>query len=195
MKNKKGFTLVELVAVIVILIILMVIAITMANKNVEKSKINAFLKEANTFAKGALTKESMDRNDDLAPDDIFHNTIYGKVCYSITDKILGKYVSKTNNKYYGSVEVCYGNDCEYQTKIWITDGVRYLDGVVDPKDANQIADSFTSEYPYSCGQKAIGGGNDGEVGGSTNLKIRNGTVRICLLLILITLVENKPLML
>lgn len=161
MKNKKGFTLIELIAVIVILIVLMVIAVLMVNKNMDRTKLNTFLKEANTFAKGALAKESVDREDDLAPDDIFHNQIYGKVCYSVSDKILGKYVSKTDNKYYGSIEVCYGPDCTYQTKIWITDGKHYIDGLSDPKNTDQVTSRFTTEYPYSCGQQAIGGGNAG----------------------------------
>ena len=150
MKNKKGFTLIELIAVIVILIVLMVIAVLMVNKNMDRTKLNTFLKEANTFAKGALAKESVDRDDDLALDDIFHNQIYGKVCYSVSDKILGKYVSKTDNKYYGSIEVCYGPDCTYQTKIWITDGKHYIDGLSDPKNTDQVTSRFTSEYPYSC---------------------------------------------
>lgn len=163
MKNKKGFTLVELIAVIVILIILMVIAVTMANKQMEKSRIKAFIKEANTFARGAIQKESVDRNENLAADDIFHNTEYGKVCYSISQKILNKYVSKTTNTYHGSVEVCYGIDCTYQTKIWITDGKHYIDGLTDPTDEEQVTDKFTStEYPESCGIKAIGGGNKGD---------------------------------
>lgn len=161
MKKRKGFTLVELIAVIVILIILMVIAVSMANKHMENSRINVFLKEANTFARGAMQKESVDRDVDLAADDLYHNTNYGRVCYSITQGVLSKYVTKTNNKYQGSVEVCYGLDCEYSTKIWITDGKHYIDGLTDPKDVSQVSGSFTTPYPYSCGQVAIGGGNAG----------------------------------
>ena len=88
-KDKRGFTLVELIAVIVILIILMIIAVTMANKHIERTQINVFLKEANTFARGAMQKETVDRDDGLYKDDIFHNHNYGKVCYSINQKILG----------------------------------------------------------------------------------------------------------
>ena len=162
MKNKKGFTLVELVAVIVILILLMVIAINMANKHMESTRINAFIKEANTFARGAMAKEAVDKELDLYSEDIFHNSVYGKVCYSINQGALDKYVTKTSNTYKGSVEVCYGLDCTYLTKVWITDGKHYIDGISDPKNQNQVTSSFASEYPYSCGQEVYGiGGTSG----------------------------------
>ena len=140
-KNKKGFTLVELIAVIVILILLMIIAINMVNKYMESTKVNAFIKEANTFAKGAMSKEAVDKDSELYADGVFHNTTYGKVCYSITQNSLKKYVTKTENTYRGSVEVCYGLDCTYTTKIWITDGKHYIDGLTDPSDQNQNRDT------------------------------------------------------
>ena len=161
--NKKGFTLVELIAVIVILIVLMVIALTLVNKEMDKSKVKAFLKEANTFARGAVQKQSVDRAEELATDDIFHDSQYGKVCYSITQKILDKYISKTTNTYRGSIEVCYGADCTYQTKIWITDGKHYIDGETSVEDESQIKKSFTTNYPDSCGVQAIGGGSSGDL--------------------------------
>lgn len=163
MKNKNGFTLIELVAVVVILVILMVIAINMTNKHMESSRINVFLKEANTFARGALSKESVDRDTSLAVDDVFHNSVYGKVCYSVSQSLAGKYVSKTSNEYKGSVEVCYGSDCTYQTKMWITDGKHYIDGLTSASEQSDISTSFSSEYPYSCGVKAIGGGTGGDL--------------------------------
>lgn len=163
MKDRKGFTLVELIAVIVILVILMVIAVSMANKHMENSRVHVFLKEANTFSRGAMSKESVDRDVDLARDDIFHNQIYGKVCYSINQKILGNYITKTNNEYKGSVEVCYGLDCTYNTKLWVTDGKHYIDGLSDPSEESQVTGSFSSEYPYSCGVQATGGGTGGDL--------------------------------
>ena len=162
-KNKKGFTLVELIAVIVILILLMIIAINMVNKYMESTKVNAFIKEANTFAKGAMSKEAVDKDSELYADDVFHNTIYGKVCYSISQNSLKKYVTKTENTYRGSVEVCYGLDCTYTTKIWITDGKHYIDGLTDPSDQNQVTGSFSTEFPESCGVDAIGGGTGGDL--------------------------------
>lgn len=162
-KNKKGFTLVELIAVIVILILLMIIAINMVNKYMESTKVNAFIKEANTFAKGAMSKEAVDKDSELYADDVFHNTTYGKVCYSISQNSLKKYVTKTENTYRGSVEVCYGLDCTYTTKIWITDGKHYIDGLTDPSDQNQVTGSFSTEFPESCGVDAIGGGTGGDL--------------------------------
>lgn len=162
-KNKKGFTLVELIAVIVILILLMIIAINMVNKHMESTKVNAFIKEANTFAKGAMAKEAVDKDSELYADDVFHNTTYGKVCYSITQNSLKKYITKTENTYRGSVEVCYGLDCTYTTKIWITDGKHYIDGLTDPSNQNQVTGSFSTEFPESCGVDAIGSGTGGDL--------------------------------
>lgn len=163
MKNKKGFTLIELVAVVVILIILMVIAINMVNKHMETTKVNVFIKEANTFAKGAMTKEAVEKDDIIHTDDLFHNALYGKVCYSISQNALKKYVTKTENAYRGSVEVCYGLDCTYATKIWITDGKHYIDGLTDPSSENQVTQSFTTDFPESCGVDAIGSGTGGDL--------------------------------
>ena len=162
-KNNKGFTLVELVAVVVILIIIFVIAITMANRQMEKSKVNSFLAEANVFSKGAMQKHAEDKEEDLVRDDSFHNTVYGKVCYSITGHKLDKYVSKTKNTYRGSVEVCYGPDCTYATKIWITDGKHYIDGLTEAAKEDQVKSSFSSDYPETCGVKAAGGGTSGDL--------------------------------
>ena len=161
-KNKKGFTLVELIAVIVVLILIMVMAFSMVNKHMEATKINAFIKEANTFAKGAMTKEGFDRELDSYSDDVLHNAVYGKVCYSITNKSLSKFVEKTQNNYKGSVEVCYGLDCTYTTKIWITDGKHYIDGLTEPSKTEQVTGSFTTQYPESCGYEIAGiGGSSG----------------------------------
>lgn len=162
-KNNKGFTLVELVAVVVILIIIFVIAITMANRQMEKSKVNSFLAEANVFSKGAMQKHANDKDEDILVDDVFHNVVDGRVCYSITEKTLDKYVSKTKNNYRGSVEVCYGPECTYATKIWITDGKHYINGLTEVANESQVSNSFSSPYPESCGVMAIGGGSTGDL--------------------------------
>jgi hypothetical protein len=110
-----------------------------------------------------MSKEAVDKDSELYADDVFHNTIYGKVCYSISQNSLSKYVTKTENTYRGSVEVCYGLDCTYTTKIWITDGKHYIDGLTDPSKQDQVTHSFSTEYPESCGVDAIGGGTGGDL--------------------------------
>lgn len=159
--NKKGFTLVELLAVTIILIIITTIVIFTVNKQMEKSRLNAFLDEANVFAKAAQQKYSTDRTTEAISEDLFHNAIKGKVCYSIEQQLLGKYVEKPNSKYTGSVEVCYGLDCEYTYKVWITDGEHYIDGQTEMNDFNDIKEKYTTEYPLTCGVEAAGGGGSG----------------------------------
>ena len=162
-KNKKGFTLVELIGVIIIVLIISLMSIFAVNRITRKSKMRAIIKVANTYVKGAMTKQTSDRDNGLQNGDIFHNTIYGKVCYSITDKTLEQYVDKGKGNYRGSVEICYGDDCSYSSKVWITDGRYYIDGVTDPSDETKLVKSFSSDYPESCGVKAIGGGSSGDL--------------------------------
>ena len=158
---KKGFTLVELLAVTVILILIMTIAIITVNRHMEKSRINAFIEEANVFAKGAQQKYSTDRSSDTIMEDLFHQQIKGKVCYSIEQQLIGKYVDKSANKYTGSVEVCYGLDCTYSYKVWITDGEHFIDGETSINDESVIKDKYTTDYPLTCGVEATGGGGTG----------------------------------
>lgn len=55
LKNKKGFTLVELLAVIVVLAIIMVIATQQVNKTIKKSRGNSFYETAQSIRKGMQT--------------------------------------------------------------------------------------------------------------------------------------------
>ncbi len=78
MKNK-GFTLVELLAVIVILAVIMVIATQQVNKAIKKSRGNAFYETVQSIRKAAQTVCAMDNkltvaslkdNVDYSEDDI-----------------------------------------------------------------------------------------------------------------------------
>lgn len=159
--NKKGFTLVELLAVVIILIIIMTIAITTVNKQMEKTRKNAFIADVNIFIKAAQQKYSSDRSNHAAGEDLFHNAIEGKVCYSIDQQLIGKYADKTSESYTGSVEVCYGEECEYAIKVWATDGEHYVDGATYLRDKKDIKKKYTTEYPLTCGVEALGGGGTG----------------------------------
>ena len=159
--NKKGFTLVELLAVVIILIIIMTIAITTVNKQMEKTRKNAFVADVNIFIKAAQQKYSSDRSNHAAGEDLFHNAIEGKVCYSIDQQLIGKYAEKTSESYTGSVEVCYGEECEYAIKVWATDGEHYVDGATYFRDKKDIKKKYTTDYPLTCGVEALGGGGTG----------------------------------
>ena len=155
-KKTKGFTLVELIAVIVILITVMLIALTVTNKQMEKARENAFLADANAYIKGAQEKYTSDRSTGKIKEDLFHNTIPGKVCYSIEDQLNTTYVEKDVTAYTGSVEVCFGADCDYHYKIWITDGERFIEGLSNVSKRSDIKTKFTTSYPKTCGVEALG---------------------------------------
>lgn len=159
MKNKKGFTLVEILAVIILLIIITLIGIFAINKYTERSKLTAFVKEANTFAKAAENKFLNDKNLDVSlRSDLYNGTKPGRVCYSIYDDLLDTYVVKDKKyKYTGSIELCYGDDCTYQYKLWLTDGKKdYINGKTKFDNINTVEFHSDIEYFDSCEFETIG---------------------------------------
>ena len=159
--KNKGFTLVELLAVVVILVIIMTITIVTVNKQMDKASRNTFIADVNAFIKGAQQKYSNDKSLNAIGEDLFHNTVDDKVCYSIDQQLTGKYVEKVGSKYTGSVEICYGESCTYSYKIWATDGEHFIDGETTVNNKNQIKKAYTTNYPLTCGVEALGGGGTG----------------------------------
>lgn len=159
MKSKKGFTIVELMAVVIILVFLSLMSIAVVTKISERSRMRAFVKEANVISRAAINKYYDDKIlDEMVIDDMYNGTVKGKVCYSIPDNLLGKYVLKDQKeKYRGSVELCYAKDCTYQTKIWFTNGKKYyINGKTSIKDENDVEHSTNIENFDSCGYDTIG---------------------------------------
>ncbi len=77
--NKKGFTLVELLAVIVVLAILILLAMPRVTTMMEKARVNSFVVEANEIMKVAQTAY----NDKVFDDD----STSGPTCFTV-DKII-----------------------------------------------------------------------------------------------------------
>ena len=180
--NKKGFTLVELMAVIIVLIILSLFSFFAVSKIVERNHQNAFIKEAKTIAKAAQNKYFNDKNLEYKNrDDLYNGTIDGRVCYSIRDNLLGKYVQKdTKNGYSGSVEVCYGSDCTYDYKLWFFDGDSfYIDGKSVINNRDDIDYSRSTEYFNSCGHYSFG--SHGGINNSADFDFVNGEEQITVL--------------
>ncbi|MBO7078520.1 MAG: hypothetical protein J6W64_01760 [Bacilli bacterium] len=155
--NNKGFTLIELLGVLVLLIITTLIAIAAVSRATERAKIKAFIKEANTYAKAADNKYLYDKtlNDD-DKEDLYNGTKPGKVCYSIKDNLVGKYIEKDEEKIHGSVEVCFGDSCTYQYKLWLTDGTYYINGKTSFDKNNDVDFSSNINYFDSCATESIG---------------------------------------
>ena len=91
MKSKKGFTIVELMAAVIILVFLSLMSIAVVTKISERSRMRAFVKEANVISRAAINKYYDDKIlDEMVRDDMYNGTVKGKVCYSIPDNLLGK---------------------------------------------------------------------------------------------------------
>lgn len=98
MKNNKGFTLVELLAVIVILAVIILIAINAVLPQMAKARKNSFADEVMNYAKAAETKYVSDNADDETVD----GNITTGVCYMLKD-LHGEYVTKNDSSYTGVV--------------------------------------------------------------------------------------------
>ena len=102
--NKKGFTLVELLAVIVILAVIILIAITAVLPQMDKARRNSFADEVLSYAKGAETKFV---TDSTGTSEVHTDAEYGK-CYDIVDadekkSITGEYIAKKDDNYKGII--------------------------------------------------------------------------------------------
>ena len=126
MKNKKGFTLVELLAVIVIISILMLLAIPSVIRYVESSKEKTFIEDAKTIASTAKT------NYAAGDDELIQGVVDTKsrVSYSqeainsLLDKKLGKNSYQSNYKYFGVVMIKLEDelgDLKYEYRICLID--------------------------------------------------------------------------
>ena len=151
--NKKGFTLIELISVLILLIVIVIIATLNFMPSFEDSKKNALIDEARIMSQGVLNKYADDRLSKTYYSDVFASRNAHKRCYTLKS-LFGRYVQKDNSKKYsGSIEVCTDDNCEYRTKIWLTNGDYYINGaIVDENlDLNNVDDEKDTTYFNSCG--------------------------------------------
>lgn len=97
MKKNKGFTLVELLAVIVILAVIILIAINAVLPQMERARKNSFAGEVMTYAKAAETRYVTESQEDSVEGDITAG-----ICYELSD-LRGEYITKDDSKYTGIV--------------------------------------------------------------------------------------------
>lgn len=156
LKNKKGFTLVELTAVIILLVVIITMATLNYMSSYNNGKISSFVDEAFVISEGAINKYSDDRLVKKYSGDVFLSKNNAKRCYPIKP-LLGRYVSKGDENYHGSVEICTATNCSYKTKIWLSDGVNYLNGVIvdDTLSTDDVTESKDTEYFDSCGVDVV----------------------------------------
>ncbi len=156
-ESKKGFTLVELLAVIVILSVVILIAVTAVIPRMNNAKKSALVDEALMYLNAA--KESYVFNGE---------TSNVSLCTNITD-LNEKYIKKDNNSYSGVVITDFNNGTFTQT-INLTDGKYYIVGgsVVTKSD---VSDNEPNGFSTSCsGVPSVDaiGTNINIVGSNTN---------------------------
>ena len=137
MKNhNKGFTLVELLAVIVILAVIVLLATTVIIPMMNKSKKNAILNEARSYMKAA--------DDSYVFDDVDVNSVE---CINVSD-LNGEYIKKDNSNYQGVILSHYLGDKISQT-IHLTNGKYYVVGT-DELNLDNVFEERPEEFVNNC---------------------------------------------
>lgn len=128
--NKKGFTLVELLAVIVILAVIILVAMNAVIPQMENARKNAFKTEVETFAKAA---ETYFANQALSNPSIL--TSGG--CVTV-ETLKNGYVNKSDEKYVGQA-------CIKSNKIYLalTSGAYDFNSIVTDLDSEELDGKIT----------------------------------------------------
>jgi len=156
--KNKGFTLVELLAVIVILAVLALIAMPNVLSMMEKSKKSSFVTEAETFAQqlssaymsDQVTGSFSNTTSKSLVKDVYINTKYYDY-YCLDFNSLKEYISKSNGDDYKGIIELYtlqsSSSTETITVITLTNGDYAINGV----SLTNLAKGYTE-------------GNSGDVG-------------------------------
>lgn len=140
MKNQKGFTLVELLAVIVILAVVMLIGVTAIGPIVTRSQQSALRTEGIQIVEAAKLAYQFEQSTG----DIKSTA---SVCYDLQWLVNNNYYEKGKDAgYYGSVLIQYNTGGSYTYKVWVTNGTygyAGLEGLNYEGDATEI----TSDLP------------------------------------------------
>lgn len=137
-KNKKGFTLVELLAVIVVLAIIILIAMPSVMSAMDKARRNALVTEATEITKIAQTAYADDSM----------GTGITAICYNFYYLVKEGYLDKKMDGYSGAVYLSIDAKGKVHSKIAISNGVYGYYG--DPK--NMVSSKLESipEVENNC---------------------------------------------
>jgi len=137
--NKKGFTLVELLAVIVVLAVVMLIAVTAVVPMMNRSRKQSFITEGTTILNGAESYF------------VYHEMTSGdKTCVDVQD-LIGEYVEeKGKDEYDGTVTV----DASGKYTLHLTNGNGYwlvtTDDAIANLDDTAVKEAAPSGFKTSC---------------------------------------------
>ena len=141
--NKKGFTLVELLAVIVVLAVIMLLAVNAVIPQMNKARKNAFVTEANAFidAAGTYYQNAMLTGEGGM-------TAAGG-CVNIAD-LIGPYIEKDSDDYKGHIDIAIDNATNKATyTISLSNGQYQITDKLS-KDLNETAVENYESDAASC---------------------------------------------
>ena len=153
LKNKKGFTLVELLAVIVVLAIIILVAMPAVMSAMDKARRNSLINEANEIVKiaqSAYSEETMDATAGVVGGEAY--------CYSIGWLKEKGYLEKNLSNYSGGILLNVVNGVATYN-IFLDNGMYYIDGTEfsSLKNGDLKAGDGTDDNMNACKTNA---GND-----------------------------------
>lgn len=140
-KKEKGFTLVELLAVVVILAIIVLLAVNAFIPLTQKARKNAFITEIETYVKNAeIYYETEKTKDDF--DNCKTGTSGNIVCAIDIKDLTGKYVDKSDDNYNGCVYLNMSGSNNIEYKVSMSNGAfKYTGSALNIKEDNVLNDT------------------------------------------------------
>lgn len=158
--NKKGFTLVELLAVIVILAVLALVAMPNVTRLMNDSRKNAFITEVENFVTYAQTSYTNSQisgtvpkgtDESLITGQMFNSVSYDYYCVSYAKLVSGGFIQKSNgDNYKGIFEIYMPTDgTSTKTIIYMSNGNYQINGLSINKLANKSYEEKTTQTDYA----------------------------------------------
>jgi len=147
--NKKGFTLVELLAVIVVLAVIMLLAVNAVIPQMTKARKNAFVTEAENVINSASTYYQSAILTGIPAGDTSTVTATGG-CIKVNE-LKGDYLEKDDDDFKGSVKIEIGADNVAKYTVWLSNGEYLIEGKSGDEIKEANVTSSTTAASESCG--------------------------------------------
>ena len=195
--NKKGFTLVELLAVIVILAVLALVAMPNVTRLMENARKNSFTTEAEEFAKYAQTAYtnvqlagSLSNSEKISKIKVPGTTKgdFEYFCISYEKLKTDQYVNKSNDAAYGGIIELFiptstnSTVTSTITNIYMTNGSYAINGISlsNLASGNYTEGSGNTLGQYNSGIKLVVNGASKDVSGISNGSDEGTKGNLCL---------------